>query len=73
MAKMTKREFLRYSICGACGMALGFTVLDSIAGEILYPLKPFSFVPADKPWKWSKEASHYIQTPRGLKCLICPN
>ena len=24
-------------------------------------------------WKWSKEASHYVQTARGVKCLICPN
>jgi pyruvate formate lyase activating enzyme len=24
-------------------------------------------------WKWSKEAYHYIQTARGVKCMICPN
>lgn len=28
---------------------------------------------SDDLWKWSKEASYYIQTPRGVKCLICPN
>lgn len=71
--KMTKREFLRYSICGACGIALGFSVIDSIAGEILHPEKSLPVFPPDKPWKWSKEASFWIQTPRGAKCLICPN
>jgi pyruvate formate lyase activating enzyme len=27
----------------------------------------------EKPWRWSKEAMHYTQTPRGVKCLLCPN
>ena len=71
--KMTKREFLRYGFCGACGMALGFAFFDSIAGEITGPMKSLSPVSPDKLWKWSKEASFYIQTPRGIKCLICPN
>jgi pyruvate formate lyase activating enzyme len=26
----------------------------------------------DDLWKWSKEAMHYIQTPRGIKCKLCP-
>jgi pyruvate formate lyase activating enzyme len=26
----------------------------------------------DELWKWSKEAMHYIQTPRGIKCKLCP-
>lgn len=26
----------------------------------------------EKLWKWSKEAMHYVQTPRGCKCLLCP-
>ncbi|HDO27493.1 MAG TPA: AmmeMemoRadiSam system radical SAM enzyme [Bacteroidetes bacterium] len=26
----------------------------------------------DKPWKWSKEAIYYINTPKGLKCKLCP-
>jgi pyruvate formate lyase activating enzyme len=28
---------------------------------------------ASKLWKWSKESPYYIQTPRGIKCQICPN
>jgi pyruvate formate lyase activating enzyme len=32
-----------------------------------------STVTNDKLWKWSKEAYHYVQIPRGVKCLLCPN
>lgn len=71
--KMTKREFLRYSICGTCGVALGLSVWRSVARDLILPSGPSIPVADDKPWKWSKEASFYIQTPRGLKCLICPN
>ena len=27
----------------------------------------------EKPWKWSREGMYWLSTPRGLKCLICPN
>lgn len=27
----------------------------------------------EKLWKWSKEGMYWSQTPRGPKCLICPN
>ncbi len=29
--------------------------------------------PPAEPWKWSREAMHYIATPRGIKCRTCPN
>ncbi|MCD4747233.1 MAG: AmmeMemoRadiSam system radical SAM enzyme [Bacteroidales bacterium] len=31
----------------------------------------FKFTP--NLWKWSKEASYYVSTPRGVKCRLCPN
>ncbi len=31
------------------------------------------FEPSEELWKWSKEATYYIQTPRGVKCKLCPN
>ena len=27
----------------------------------------------DKPGKFSKEASFQVQTPKGVRCMICPN
>jgi len=30
-------------------------------------------IPTDyKLWKWSKEATYYIATPKGVKCKLCP-
>jgi pyruvate formate lyase activating enzyme len=28
---------------------------------------------SDTLWKWSKECMFYEMTPRGVKCLVCPN
>ena len=28
---------------------------------------------SEELWKWSKEAEYYTQTPKGVKCLLCPN
>ncbi len=28
---------------------------------------------SEKLWKWSKESYYWSPTPRGVKCLICPN
>lgn len=28
---------------------------------------------SEKPWRWSKEGMYWSSTPRGPKCLICPN
>jgi len=28
---------------------------------------------AEKPWKWSREAMFQIETPKGIRCQICPN
>ena len=57
---MNKREFLK------CGLAATGAFACS-------PLMGFTGVSSDKLWKWSKEGLYWSPTPRGTKCLICPN
>jgi len=68
--RIDKRQFIKTGILGVTGICLSFRnklfanninagIRKSIAGKDL--------------WKWSKEAYHYTQTARGVKCLICPN
>lgn len=57
---MDKRTFLKTGFCGAaCAMVQPVHVLG-------WPLE-------DKPWKWSREAMFQVETPRGIRCMICPN
>ena len=63
--KIDKREFLKYGLLGSCACALGIGKVHAISNGI-YKL-------SDDLWKWSKESKYYIETPRGAKCLICPN
>jgi pyruvate formate lyase activating enzyme len=56
---MDKRSFFRTGICGTAGLFL--CPLDAITGK------------ADKPWKWSRLAMYQVETPRGVRCQICPN
>jgi len=65
-----KRTFLKHAALGCCGIALGLNVSDSLArsaGKIIVP-----DIPQDDLWKWSTEAMYYIQTPKGIKCKLCP-
>jgi len=60
---MDKRTFLK---TGACG----------VAGAICCPVhavEGLSRNQSGKPWKWSKEAMYQVETPRGIRCQICPN
>jgi len=63
--KINKREFLKYAFLGSCACSLGIGKLSAF--------KNSSFVNADELWRWSKLSKYYIETPRGVKCLICPN
>lgn len=71
--KISKRDFLRYTALGGCGLALSasplhlFTTGHSTPGISFTPSGP-----EDPLWKWSKEALYYIATPKGLKCKLCP-
>ncbi len=68
MKKLSKREFIRYSALGTCGIALGLHHFDAIGRSIL----PDVSGRPDDLWKWSREAIHYIETPKGIKCKLCP-
>jgi len=57
---MNKREFLKHGL--AATGAIACSPLMSLAGES-----------SEKLWKWSKEGLYWSPTPRGAKCLICPN
>jgi pyruvate formate lyase activating enzyme len=71
-SNISKRTFIRN--CLLCGVGLAF--LDPFGSAI----KAASVTPPGLPdfksskdlWKWSREAIHYISTPRGLKCKLCP-
>jgi pyruvate formate lyase activating enzyme len=65
---LTKREFLK---CGLLGTGAVFSGIG-IPVEA-NPLSAFLSTSEDKLWKWSKEGLYYSETPRGIKCLICPN
>ena len=58
--EMNKREFLKQ----------GFVATSAIT---VAPMMSLSAAVDEKPWKWSKEGLYWSTTPRGTKCLICPN
>ena len=57
---MNKRDFLKHGLVATGAMAFA-------------PMMGFSASAGEKPWKWSKEGLYWTTTPRGPKCLICPN
>jgi len=66
--KISKRQFMKYTLAGIGGIACA--PMTSLFGK-----NPVSTPnnPSEKLWKWSREAMYYTTTPRGLKCLRCPN
>lgn len=62
---MDKREFIRRGLLGTgCLFCLP---AGKILGEIGADSPDFDY------GRWSREALFYSETPRGVKCLICPN
>jgi pyruvate formate lyase activating enzyme len=68
---LSKREFVRCSLFGACGLIAGAHQLASFVE--FFGGEGRGGISRDELWKWSKEALFYTATPRGLKCLKCPN
>jgi pyruvate formate lyase activating enzyme len=62
---MDKRTFLRTSILGS-GCLLCLPGERALAGLLAGPTD-------NDMSKWTREALFYSETPRGVKCLICPN
>ena len=58
--EMNKREFMKQGL--AATSAITCSPWMSLAGGA-----------SERPWKWSKEGLYWSATPRGVKCLICPN
>ena len=71
--KISKRTFIKTCACGVGTIAVGLSGMDALANQIERRF-PDPLVP-EMPvrWKWSREAMHYTETPRGLKCQLCPN
>ncbi|MBL7102791.1 MAG: AmmeMemoRadiSam system radical SAM enzyme [Bacteroidales bacterium] len=71
--KISKREFLKKSALSIGALSYGFCNLNflskAIAMEHATGLPSFS---GDLD-KWSIEAKYYVNTPKGLKCQLCPN
>ena len=55
---MDKRTFLKTGFCVAAGTMICPATLARNS---------------DKPWKWSRLALYQVETPRGIRCQICPN
>jgi len=67
---MNKREFLKTGVLGLGGLACSVCQYQSFAASTEWLFKPSA---GNGLWKWSREAIHYTTTPRGVKCLNCPN
>jgi pyruvate formate lyase activating enzyme len=67
---MNKREFLKTGVLGLGGLACSVCQYQSFATATEWLFKPST---GTGLWKWSREAIHYTTTPRGVKCLNCPN
>lgn len=60
---MDKREFLKTAFFGTAGICF----CNRLSAG---PLVHHAFQPGRK---WTKEAEFYTETPKGMRCLICPN
>ncbi|MGE0087958.1 MAG: AmmeMemoRadiSam system radical SAM enzyme [Bacteroidales bacterium] len=66
--KLNKRDFLKCGFLGTCAMALGINKTRAYTKSI-----NSLFANPDDLWKWSKVSKFYIETPRGVRCTLCPN
>ena len=71
--KLSKREFLKQSALGigavGCGLS-SLNLLSETMGSVLDFENPLNPEGNDR---WTIEAKYYINTPKGLKCRLCPN
>ena len=61
---LSKRDFIKLGLAGAGGLVLHENLTAKTISTMMKNDK--------KPWKWSKEATYYIMTPKGIKCKLCP-
>jgi len=65
---ISKRAFIK----SACFAAAGSVCIDPLSASVA-GISGKGSSPANDLWKWSKECMHYEITPKGTRCLICPN
>lgn len=71
---ISKREFIKRSILGIGSVRCGLCSLDLFAHPFNLNLNNnISTIAGDDIDKWTIEARHFVHTPKGIKCLICPN
>lgn len=73
---LTKREFIKRSLFGVAGagvMAAGLHRFRLFANTSAASTASGISPQDTEIWKWSKEAEFYTQTPRGVRCRLCPN
>ena len=58
--KINKREFLKQGLVATSAITCA-------------PVMSFAGNASEKLWQWSREGLYWSSTPRGTKCLICPN
>jgi len=72
---ISKRDFLKTSFLGGCGLCMAASGFAgrSFGNEVLPGIDDIPALPQDDgPWKWSTEALYFIETPKGIKCKLCP-
>jgi len=70
---ISKRDFLKSSFLGGCGLCLAASgMAPRLLGNGLNGFVNNTPFPQDTPWKWSTPALYFIETPKGIKCKLCP-
>lgn len=68
--KLSKRQFIKNSAMAAGAIGCGLFNMETIAKELNLSNPEFLPMGIDKH---TIEAKYYINTPKGLKCQLCPN
>lgn len=71
--KLSKRDFLRYSILGLGSAAVSIGTAKALAKGMINKGENAFALPVADLGRFSRESPYYIQTARGVKCQICPN
>jgi len=67
--KITRRQFIGYSLLGLSGLALGAYGCNPANNKS----SVFKGDAPDELWKYSKEAYHYNNVTEGVQCSLCPH
>jgi pyruvate formate lyase activating enzyme len=70
--KISKRDFMRAGIAGIGALAVGLKTSGTFAKQFT-AMETADSSPGNGLGKFSKESPYYIVTPRGVRCMICPN